>query len=1327
MPDAIEKVGLGMDLLGGGDTLAQLKAIRAEMEAIVRLGGGGPTSGKSAYGPSREDVARTEQFIRTREQQEIASIRRVELARARANAPISGSEIETGLRNRQRAQKLKSDIQALNEKEQQDFLKYQSDRRARVAALKAEYAKSGINPDLDIQRRSFKQYRNDPARDTQTNEYRKTLSEELQARKAVLAERRAVLEQEKALRARLQAERQQIANENASKFDDFRIQSVNRANAARLARAGFNQSGVIGSRPDAEFESIRQSQIRARRLREEVANAIPNTRAGTTGLGADPEFEELKRQAQERRRSASRKASASKASALGLDPDEEAEFRAFLASGNTDLNKFTSSKQAAKNEQARRDNLVAKARQRKADNAYVKQQLGDEGGGPGGGSGGGGGFGGAVSRLTRNFIIYEALSLVTRDLKEYISVSLEAAKATSEQANALTFATEAAKGNLDANRDLATQLQSTGLNRAEASGVVAAATRATYRRPDLTAAFTREAVDIAALRGGGLKETPRIIEDLIGGRDRAYREYLNITPQDIYKQAAKKKLESQAGQGFVGIGNKDYDTETQKIAKYVTALTEEEKEQLRLNYVLSQSYRFQGDAIERAGTLAGKMDLVSAAFFNASANVGAFITDIKPVKDILDQIAGATPDSVFTPAVLRQGGPQNTITDANIIKYGSDVTSSSRADALSAISKVSSLVANNITLVNTFKNINDAIVQRITTGAGTLDDSATSVYAKNVAENQARAKQVKQRNVLRQEGKLGYRALDSTGPIGEYFSREQLYAQGLTEGDIVKHYVEDIRPVLEDGAKALDEYRKTRAQLVTDIAKNAQGFFGEQRNNTALNALDAARDYSIISGFIPTGYAEDARKREDDRKAKQEKQKAKDYQESANALAKLRDAEYGSFKLIGDIGTSLTGPDNQFTKILADQITSAERMRQQWGFLGDAAVKYFDTLEQKALARQLNAAEFGAYTTASNITGRAAKEAADRGNTTTLSRRDQEYLDIQSAILDRAKQIPEIWKQAADVLRVHLRPDEIFGAQLNLITQAFGVNGPVRRNALGQDITRRDGQRYNAFGQSLGGVFDIAPRKNVFGQSLEDPSTAGIFSRVGAGQPAEVQRVLRKSFADSVVEAFKNFSPAQIRASGYQDFYLGALRQQGQSLGDNIQQARAKAEFSAKEDFRLKQQLEADAQFRAKQIASGRDAADVGRESDKLLLARTDNIPIKDLTYDQFTARQEAQRREAERATQDQEEAKKATQKALEYQRDMQRDIQTLREAIVGGKISALIQVQNDTQARVDKENLDLATGDYSALDQRNVKASAYTPSTERYKRAGGKYGLSNR
>lgn len=470
-------------------------------------------------------------------------------------------------------------------------------------------------------------------------------------------------------------------------------------------------------------------------------------------------------------------------------------------------------------------------------------------------------------------------------------------------------------------------------------------------------------------------------------------------------------------------------------------------------------------------------------------------------------------------------------------------------------------------------------------------------------------------------------------------------------------------------------------------------------------------------------YRQGAAQRELERKQKEEKARQDLLSEQSNALARLRDVQQGSFRIVGDVGTSLAGESNPYTKVLADQITLATRMQQQWGSLGKAAVDYFTKVENVAINRQLNKLEYGTYQTASGLRGQADREASQR-NAVGLSRSEQDYLAIQTEIVNKATQIPELWKEAAQVLRLpSLSPRAELAGRLNLINEAFGVRGARIRNVYGQDVTP-DGTRRNVFGQSLGSTFGIdRPRQNLLGQSLEDPDTLNSFASLGAGKSPEVRAALQKSFAETILETFKGFTPAQIRGSGYQDLFVGAVRSQGQTLNYNIDQARRKAETGAEEDARLNKQLRADEDFRQQRIRQGANPKDVGRESDALLLSRTEGVNPKDLSYQQFSDRQAALRRTAERAEQDRAEAKAAVDQGLAQQGAILTEVAAIRAGIVGGNMSMLIQVQNDTQARIDQDNLkNLAQpGQNPSLDQGGLKSNPYTDSLTRYKRGGRK------
>lgn len=627
------------------------------------------------------------------------------------------------------------------------------------------------------------------------------------------------------------------------------------------------------------------------------------------------------------------------------------------------------------------------------------------------------------------------------------------------------------------------------------------------------------------------------------------------------------------------------------------------------------------------------------------------------------------------------------------------------------------------------------ILERILTGSfggsGQTASEAERAREAEFARGAAYRQQAKERADLFATGRVRYRSTQAGGPTG-LLTGSELAARGDAIGNQkggFLNYLEVILPPLNEAERKIQEFTQAHDEAIKQI--NANEGLPDEIKKTRIAALDSELKQNIDDARSPewakfreeyrARQAESISKRLEADRKQAEKQRNEFLSQLTTALSKLRDAEQGSFRAVGDTATSLAGEDNPYVKVLSEQITLAERMKQQWGFLGDAAVKYFTDVEQAALSRQTLKLEYQTLQTTGNLRLQAGKE-RDQREGPGLSRREQDYLDIQSAIVAQAVQIPQIWAEAANILGRNISRQQEFAGRIGLISQAFGSIGPRLRNVYGQDITP-DRVRRNALGQSLGGYFDIEPRRNALGQSLEDPATARLFGGIGAGESTEVRRALQKSFTETVLNAFQGLSPAEIRASGFQDLYFGALRQQGANLGTNIQEAREKALVGAREDARLSAQLQVDDNRRRELLRQGYNPQDVGREADALLLARTEGVSPKDLTLQQFTARQDALRRQAERAEADRQEAKDAVQKGLEAQKLILDTVKDIRDAVTGGNMSMLVQVQNDTQARIDQENLqELATGNYNVpLDQGQAKSNPYTGSFTRYKRGGRK------
>jgi hypothetical protein len=515
-------------------------------------------------------------------------------------------------------------------------------------------------------------------------------------------------------------------------------------------------------------------------------------------------------------------------------------------------------------------------------------------------------------------------------------------------------------------------------------------------------------------------------------------------------------------------------------------------------------------------------------------------------------------------------------------------------------------------------------------------------------------------------------------------------------------------------------------------------------------------------------YEAEAAQRELDRKQKEQEelqQRRSQYvSELGNALSKLRDTQQGSFRIPGDVATSLIGDQNPYVKALADQVTVAERMKQQWGFLGDAATKYFTILEQKANDRILLQLDYQTFQQASELRRKSQQEILERNRPGEVSRKEQDYLNIQSAIVDKAVEIPKLWAQAAAVLGRTINPIRELQGKIKSLQVATG-QGAVFESLLGNTITygggglKENGERIQGVSLDLGSVvggrrirgFSAGQQSATIigpdGKPVETrdevtglPTGIATQFTLNAGQrddyadyfakraeqlqqSPEVRKRIQQSYAEQALSIFSEYQPDQIRQSGLAGTFLGALGLKGQGLNEKIEDARKKAEYGAIEDAQLQAQLRRDDDFRRKKLAEGQNPAEVGRLSDALLLSRTEGVNPRDLTFDQFRDRQDALRREAEDKENDRQEAKAAVAEGLKQQQAILDDVSRIRQALVGGDLKMLVQVQNDTQAKVDQSYLEeYNTGKRSIpLDQSETKSNPYTGLNERYGRGGRK------
>lgn len=297
----------------------------------------------------------------------------------------------------------------------------------------------------------------------------------------------------------------------------------------------------------------------------------------------------------------------------------------------------------------------------------------------------------ALGRITRNILLYEVVSRASYGLVDYIGKSVEAAKKSVEFGNALRFATESAHGNIEVNNQLVESTREIGLSRQQGRQAVTEAARFTEERPQDIGKLVNVATNIAAERGGGVDKTDELIEQLRRRESKFYKRIFGKTVEEIYNDEAETTVRRRPTldrSTVVGENSSYFKTQREQIKEYVAAMTDAQKENAVLNYVLSQSSKFQGEAAERAQTLAGRIDRVNAAFTNAQEGVGLFITEIKPVNNLLETLAGKSGALDFLRAPqLGRSGQGGTITNADIENYGRERTQGGRGQLLNTINE----------------------------------------------------------------------------------------------------------------------------------------------------------------------------------------------------------------------------------------------------------------------------------------------------------------------------------------------------------------------------------------------------------------------------------------------------------------------------------------------------------------------------------------------------------------------------------------------------------------------------------------------------------------
>ncbi len=373
----------------------------------------------------------------------------------------------------------------------------------------------------------------------------------------------------------------------------------------------------------------------------------------------------------------------------------------------------------------------------------------------------------------------------------------------------------------------------------------------------------------------------------------------------------------------------------------------------------------------------------------------------------------------------------------------------------------------------------------------------------------------------------------------------------------------------------------------------------------------------------------------------------------AGGLNKLRETAYGSFRIVGDVAEALS-PENDYVKVLSDGVTMSQRLNQQWGFLKDSTKATLLNLE------------------------------AQKNQYALLNLRAATFAKTQELSASRSR---EVFQRN--------------GRGLSTI-QELGLGLFDARTSGQQQL--RGAQQSIATYHGLSGTPYSLP-DYVAKQSLKDLNFAYLQAYSQSGGSEELDYAL----AQKQIEIFNTPEGQQLVRRGSVEFqgdYIKALKTVGRGASQRTQD-----------------ELQKIALQRFDQAQVTKDLADVQRSGigseriDKYILKRTEGIPVKDLTFQEFQQRQQAQQNEITRELKKETDAVAAIEAGLGLQGAILDELGGLRDDIVAGNLAAIIKIENDTQAEVDKSALQDANSGYK-IPARGTPTRPYADQFLKYKRA---------
>lgn len=355
-------------------------------------------------------------------------------------------------------------------------------------------------------------------------------------------------------------------------------------------------------------------------------------------------------------------------------------------------------------------------------------------------------------------------------------------------------------------------------------------------------------------------------------------------------------------------------------------------------------------------------------------------------------------------------------------------------------------------------------------------------------------------------------------------------------------------------------------------------------------------------------------------------------------IQKLLEARQGS-QAVATVAQQLE-PDNRFSKTFVDLATAGERVRHQYGALGEETVALMTKFEMQALRVQLVAQRFDSLTTAIQLQTKAAKERDEVELSTDLTRREQASVGVTRARVDAVRQLIELEGRRQRVLGV--------GPGL-LAEQEFSARAQI------EGITSIAG------GPGVGLGYESRAQKKIINEAVL--SILGeLPDAVVAGTPWA-----KEAFSQAIT---------------------GQMSEARSAVFDAINAET----LVARENERLKENAQRYADERERLLGSASTDLErqaVGRSFDRALIQQTEGIGARELAQSGlFDFRNEAIMREAQRATEEEARAAAAVYEGLQVQKGIFIAVATIAAALRSGDMSLLVRIENMTKATVDAQNM---------------------------------------